>query len=202
MLELIYYGLFLLLYGFGAWMFFNGLQDLTVNASKASKPQPSASQFDIGNMKPRTVCTAKYPGDIGEIDSDVSSHDDPGVAEIAKAERLRIEQEHRSILADVLQEVLTEQPTSFDAIYENYSDKCTSRELKKKLDKPRGRYSIKQYLREMENEGKLKRVMNVREYFYVVVEEENEEVVSESGHVGVFQANEPNAVIGVVKQEM
>ena len=51
MLELIYYGLFLLLYGFGAWMFFNGLQDLITNASKASKPQPSASQFDIGNMK-------------------------------------------------------------------------------------------------------------------------------------------------------
>ncbi len=51
MLELIYYGLFLLLYGFGAWTFFNGLQDLIVNASKASKPQPSASQFDIGNMK-------------------------------------------------------------------------------------------------------------------------------------------------------
>jgi hypothetical protein len=44
----------------------------------------------------------------------------------------------------------------------------------------------------MENEGKLKRVMNVREYFYVVAEAENEEVVSESGHVAVFQANEPN----------
>jgi hypothetical protein len=54
----------------------------------------------------------------------------------------------------------------------------------------------------MENEGKLKRVMNVREYFYVVAEEENEEVVSESGHVGVFQANEPNEAIGVVKQEV
>jgi hypothetical protein len=49
MLELIYYGLFLLLYGFGAWMFFNGLQDYT--KSKTSKPQPSASPFDIGNMK-------------------------------------------------------------------------------------------------------------------------------------------------------
>ena len=192
MLELIYYGLFLLLYGFGAWMFFNGLQDLITNASKASKPQPSASQCDIGNMKPGTVCTAKHPVDIGEIDSDAPSHDEPGVTEIAKAERLRIEQEHRSILEDVLQEVLTEQPTSFDAIYEKYSDKCTTRELKKKLDKPRGRYSVKQYLREMENEGKLKRVMNVREYFYVVAEAENEEVVSESGHVGVFQANESN----------
>jgi predicted transcriptional regulator len=117
------------------------------------------------------------------------------VTEIAKAERLRIEQEHRSILEDVLQEVLTEQPTSFDAIYEKYSDKCTTRELKKKSDKPRGRYSVKQYLREMENEGKLKRVMNIREYFYVVAEEENEEVVSESGHIEVFQANEPNEAI-------
>jgi hypothetical protein len=195
MLELIYYGLFLLLYGFGAWMFFNGLQDLITNASKASKPQPSASPFDIDNMKLETVCTAKHPGDIGEIDSDAPSHDDPGVAEIANEERVRIEQEHRSILEGVLQELLTEQPTSFDAIYKNYSGMCTTRELKKKLDKPRGRFSIKQYLREMENEGKLKRVMNVREYFYVVAEEENEEVVSESGHVGVFQANEPNEAI-------
>ena len=192
MLELIYYGLFLLLYGFGAWMFFNGLQDLITNASKASKPQPSASQFDIGNMKPGTVCTAKHPGGIGEIGSDVPSHDELGVTEIANEERLRIEQEHRSILDDVLQELLTDQPTSFDAIYEKYSDKCTTRELKKKLDKPRGRYSVKQYLREMENEGKLKRVMNVREYFYVVAERGNGEVVSESAHEGVFQANEPN----------
>jgi hypothetical protein len=192
MLELIYYGLFLLLYGFGAWMFFNGLQDLITNASKASKPQPSASQFDIANMKPGTVCTAKHPGGIGEIDSDAPSHDELGVTEIANEERLRIEQEHRSILENVLQEVLTELPTSFDAIYEKYSDTCTTRELKKKLDKQRGRFSVKQYLREMENEGKLKRVMNEREYFYVVAEEENEEVVSESGHVGVFQANEPN----------
>lgn len=191
MLELIYCGLFLLLYGFGAWMFFNGLQDYT--KSKASKPQPSAPQFDIGNMKPgRVFYTANCLDDDGEIDSDATSHDDPGVAEIAKAERLRIEQEHRSILADVLQEVLTEQPTSFDTIYEKYSGNCTTRELKKKLDKPRVRTRVKLYLRDMENEGKLKRVMNVREYFYVVAEEENEEVVSESGHVGVFQANEPN----------
>jgi hypothetical protein len=174
-------------------MFFNGLQDLITNAPRASKPQPSASPFDIGSMKPgRVFCTANCLDDDGEIDSDAPSHDDPGVAEIAKAERLRIEQEHRSILADVLQEVLTEQSTSFDAIYENYSGKCTTRELKKKLDKPRGRFSVKQYLRDMENEGKLKRVMNVREYFYVVAEEEKEEVVSGSGHVAVFQANEPN----------
>jgi hypothetical protein len=90
---------------------------------------------------------------------------------------------------------LTEQPTSFDAIYEKYSDKCTTRELKKKLDKPRGRHSVKLYLRDMENEGKLKRVMNVREYFYVVAEEENEDVVSERGNIEVFQANEPNEAI-------
>ena len=37
--------------------------------------------------------------------------------------------------------------------------------------------------------------MNVREYFYVVTEEEKEEVVSESGHRGVFQANEPNEAV-------
>jgi hypothetical protein len=193
MLELIYYGLFLLLYGFGAWMFFNGLQDLITKASKASKPQPSL--FDIGNMKPGTVCTAKHPGDIGEIDSAAPSHNEPGVTEIANAERLRTEQEHRSILEDVLQGVLTEQPTSFDAIYDNYTNTCTTRELKKKSDKPRVRNRVKSYLRDMENEGKLKRVMNIREYFYVVAEEEKEEVVSESGHEGVFQANEPNEAI-------
>jgi hypothetical protein len=34
--------------------------------------------------------------------------------------------------------------------------------------------------------------MNVREYFYVVAEAENEKVVSESGHDGVFHANDPN----------
>ncbi len=39
MLERIYYGLFLLLHGFGAWTFFNDLPDYT--KSKASKPQPS-----------------------------------------------------------------------------------------------------------------------------------------------------------------
>ena len=114
------------------------------------------------------------------------------MTEIANVERLRIEQEHRSILENVLQEVLTEQPTSFDAIYEDYSDKCTTRELKKKLDKPRVRNRVKSYLRDMENEGKLKRVMNVREYFYMVAEEGNGEVARDSGHIGVFQANEPN----------
>ena len=51
MLEQIYYRLFLLLYGSGAWTFFNGLQDLITNGSKASKPQPSASLFDIDNVK-------------------------------------------------------------------------------------------------------------------------------------------------------
>jgi hypothetical protein len=91
MLELIYYRLFLLLYGFGAWLFFNGLHDYT--KSKESTPQPSASLFDIGNMKPGTVCTAKHPGGIGEIDSYVPSHDEPGMTEIANEERLRIEQE-------------------------------------------------------------------------------------------------------------
>ena len=110
----------------------------------------------------------------------VSSHDEPGVAEIAKAERLWIEQEHRSILEEVLQGVLTEQPTSVDAIYEKYSCKCTSRELKKKLDKPRVRYSVKQYLRDMEKEGELKRVMNVREYFYVVTERVGKDFINTS----------------------
>jgi len=72
MFELIYYRLFLLLYGFGAWIFFNGLQDLITNASKVSKPQPSASPFNIGNMKPRTVfCTANclHDDDDDEIEA-------------------------------------------------------------------------------------------------------------------------------------
>jgi hypothetical protein len=34
--------------------------------------------------------------------------------------------------------------------------------------------------------------MNVREYFYVVAEAEKECGVSDSGHAGVFQANELN----------
>ncbi len=76
----------------------------------------------------------------------------------------------------MLQGVLTEQPTSFDAIYKNYSGKCTSRELKKKLDKPRVRTHVKSYLHEMENEGKQKRVRDVREYFYVVAETEEGDV--------------------------
>jgi hypothetical protein len=180
MLELIYYGLFLLLYGFGAWMFFNGLREYT--KSKASKPQPSASQFEISDMKTETVSNANCIDDEGDIDSDAPGHDELSVTEIANAERLRIELEHRSILENVLQEVLTEQPTSFDAIYEKYSGKCTTRELKKKLDKPRVRTRVKSYLRDMENEGKLKRVMNVREYFYVVAVKGNGEVVRESGH--------------------
>jgi len=37
--------------------------------------------------------------------------------------------------------------------------------------------------------------MKVREYFYVVAEEENEEVASEGGHVELFQANEPKEVV-------
>ena len=129
----------------------------------------------LGNRKTGRVCTANSIGDYGEIDSYAPSHDEPGMAE-ANAERLRIEQEHRSILEDVLQKVLTEQPTSFDAIYKNYSGKCTSRELKKKLDKSRVRTRVKSYLRDMENEGKLKRVRDVREYFYVVAETEEGDV--------------------------
>jgi hypothetical protein len=47
----------------------------------------------------------------------------------------------------------------------------------------------------MENEGKLKRVMNVREYFYVVAEEEGCEAVtgselSNTEQPRTFRANE------------
>jgi hypothetical protein len=78
------------------------LQDYT--KSKASKPQPSASQFDIGNMKPGTVCTANSIDDEGEIDepcdiaqlNTASSIDEQSMSEIANEERLRIEQEHEN----------------------------------------------------------------------------------------------------------
>jgi hypothetical protein len=38
------------------------------------------------------------------------------------------------------------------------------------------------------------------EYFYAVAEKGNEEIVSESGHVGVFQANEPNKGVVIERQ--
>ena len=62
----------------------------------------------------------------------------------------------------------------------NYIGFWYTRELKKKLDKLRGRTRVKSYLRDMENEGKLKRVMNVREYFYVVAERVGKDFINTS----------------------
>jgi hypothetical protein len=89
---------------------------------------------------------------------------------VANAERQRIEREHRGILEDVLQEVLSEQPTPFEQIYVRYAERCSTRERGRRLDKPRVRDRVKVYLREMADSGKLKRVMKGREYFYVVAE--------------------------------
>jgi hypothetical protein len=54
-----------------------------------------------------------------------------------------------------------------------------------RLDKPRVRIRVKQYLREMADEGKLKRVMKGREYFYRVVETEGGEVVTGSKELNI-----------------
>ena len=58
------------------------------------------------------------------------------------------------------------------------------------------RNHVKQYLREMVNDGKLKRVMKGREYFYVVVETEGGGVVTESEQLNIerpikFRASVP-----------
>jgi hypothetical protein len=57
--------------------------------------------------------------------------------------------------------------------------------------------SVKQYLLDMIDEGKLKRVMKGREYFYRVVETEGGEVVTGSEQLNLeqpikFCANEPS----------
>ncbi len=59
------------------------------------------------------------------------------------------------------------------------------------------RSHVKQYLREMADDGKLKRVMKGREQFYVVVETEGGEVVTGSEQSNLkqpikFRANEPS----------
>ena len=59
------------------------------------------------------------------------------------------------------------------------------------------RIRVKQYLREMENEEKLKRAMKGREYFYVVAETGGGGVVAGSKQVNIerpikFRANVPS----------
>jgi hypothetical protein len=66
-----------------------------------------------------------------------------------------------------------------------------------RLDKPRVRIREKQYLRETADEGKLKRVMKGREYFYVVAEAEGGGVVTGSEQPNLeqprtFRATEPS----------
>ena len=191
MQELLFYALFLLLFAYGTWLLFSSWQELFSNAhSKARKPSdsgipPQSSTSPLGvDMGPGTVCNAKRSGDVGaeqdradiaqpNLDPPtVSSHDKPSVTEVATAERQRIEREHRSILAEVLQEILSEHPTPFETIYEKYVEKCNTQECERRLGKPRVRSRVrKAYLREMAEEGKLKRVMKGREYFYVVAED-------------------------------
>ena len=192
MLELLFYVLFLLLFVFGAWSLFSSWQKIFAKAEsiacEASNSevthQSSASQFDVRSDSEldRRLDEVDVQDEHNE-DTDqpsidvsvfsppiVSSLDERGLMKIPNAERQRIEQEHRGILEDVLQEVLSEQPTLFEQIYVRYVEKCNTRERGRRLDKPRVRDRVKVYLREMADEGKLKRVMKGREYFYVVAE--------------------------------
>lgn len=66
-----------------------------------------------------------------------------------------------------------------------------------RLDKPRVRNRVKRYLREMADEGKLKRVVKAWEYFYVMVETEGSEVVTGSEQLNIewprtFRAKVPS----------
>jgi hypothetical protein len=194
MLELIFYVLFLLLFVFGAWSLFSSWQKIFGKAEsiacEASKgeitPQSSASQFDmekdseLDRRLNEVDVQDEHNEDTDQPSIDVSvfstatisTHDDTGMMEVPNAERQRIEREHRGILEDVLEEVLSERPTPFEEIYVKYAERCNTRERGRRLDKPRVRDRVKVYLREMADEGKLKRVMKGREYFYVVAKRE------------------------------
>jgi hypothetical protein len=197
MFELIFYVLFLLLFVFGAWSLFSSWQKIFGKAeSKVCKrnreitPQPTASQFDVRSDSEldRQLDEEAEHGDISQSSIDtrvfstatVSTHDDTGMMEVPNVERQRIEREHRGILEDVLEEVLSEQPMPFEQIYVKYVERCNTQERGRRLDKPRVRDRVKVYLREMADEGKLKRVMKGREYFYVVAERKDGEVVSDN----------------------
>jgi hypothetical protein len=194
MFELIFYVLFLVLFVFGAWSLFSGWQKIFAKAeSKACghsnseiAHQSLASQFDTSNSDPqldRKLDEEVEQDEHGGISqpsinvsafstATVSTHDDTGMMKVPNAERQRIEREHRGILEDVLQEVLSEQLTPFELIYEKYTERCSTCDCGRRLDKPRVRDRVKVYLREMADEGELKRVMKGREYFYVVAERE------------------------------
>ena len=211
MLELIFYVLFLLLFVFGAWSLFNGWQKIFGKAElkvcEASNceitPQPSVSQFDTTNSDSQIdheLDEEEEHGDISQPNVDVSvysppnvqnvSSDPSGMMEIPNAERQRIEREHRDILEDVLQEILSEQPTPFEKIYEEYAERCNTRERGRRLDKQRVRDRVKVYLREMADEGKLKRVMKGREYLYMVAERGDGEVANASEQLQIEYVND------------
>ncbi|RCV63332.1 hypothetical protein C5S53_14370 [Methanophagales archaeon] len=188
MFELIFYVLFLLLFVFGAWSLFSSWQKIFGKAEsiacKAGNSemthQSSAFQFDVTNRDPLIDPELDEEdeqdehGDISQpsiVVSQPSVASDPaGMMEVPNAERQRIEREHRSILEKVLQEVLSEQLTPFEQIYVKYVERCNTQERGRRLDKSRVRDRVKVYLRELADEGKLKRVMKGREYFYVVAE--------------------------------
>ena len=146
--------------------------------------QSLASQFDVGSDSELDRQLDKEDeqdehGDISQPSIGVSVFSPPivlsdpsGMMEIANAERQRIEREHRGIQEDVLKEVLSEQLTPFEQIYERYAERCNMGERRRRLDKPRVRDRVKVYLREMGDSGKLKRVMRGREYFFVVADDE------------------------------
>lgn len=169
-MEILLYLLFLVLFVFGAWSLLSSWSDLF--SKKQEVTYKRSAQSEIGDLdgeeeqddtsQPRFFSP---PGVLG---------DQPGMTETANAARQRIEREHRSIMEDVIREVLTaNQPTPFESIYGNYVEKCNAREVyecERRLDKPRVRHRVKAYLREFETDGKVKRVLKGREYFYAMVE--------------------------------
>ena len=223
MIELIFYVLFLLLFVFGAWSLFSSWQKIFGKAESIACessnceiiPQPSVSQFDTSNSDPQIDRELDEQDEQDEHNEDtdqpsidgsvfstatVSSLDETGLMEIPNAERQRIEREHRSILGDVLQEVLSEQPTPFEQIYVKYVEGCNTQERGRRLDKPRVRDRVKVYLREMADEGKLKRVMKGREYFYVVAGTGNGVVVSDNEQLNTEYTSDSEHTSNVYEQ--
>ena len=149
-MEIIFYTLFLLLFVYGAW--------LVISSMKKKKPMilllPAHQDIYPGQI---------YPGEDELLQNSARQQQKPKSQGMTHAnkERQRLEVEHKQILTEVLKEVLTPEPTTFDDIYSVYVERCT---LQKR--KPRGRDRVKAYLREMEQKGILNRVREGRQMIY------------------------------------
>ena len=155
-MEIIFYTLFLLLFVYGAW--------LVISSMKKKKPMilqlPAHQDIYPGqNIYPGQI----YPGEDELLQNSARQQQKPKSQGMTHAnkERQRLEVEHKQILTEVLKEVLTPEPTTFDDIYSVYVERCT---LQKR--KPRGRDRVKAYLREMEQKGILNRVREGRQMIY------------------------------------